>query len=241
MTHLHNFNGGIYQKVQDKWVDSDKDSPLWQFVTLIVKPNSVFKHIVTHKHETSLWPRGNIKFLLTELFFLILSIPIWFLFRLIPFNFQTFISGLFSYIIIDYGVIGSLISTVFWKCLNKWRIITHSYRESKQDVEWKYCADAFHNGMVAVIFDFVYLFPLLSLICKIHKSSVLLNYFLPNSLFCIAICHGIYLMISSLNVLAFIKRMNYMYFIAPVFMLFIILFTLRIDIVSFWISYHFRH
>ena len=240
MTQLQSFNRGFYQRVQNKWIDSDKDSPIWQFVTLIVKPNSVFKHVVTHKHETGFWIRGNLKFLFTEIVLLMISIIFWFIFRVIPFSFNTFFRGMLSFLIIDFGIICSIVSTIFWKCLNKWRIVTHSYRESRQDVEWKYCADAFHNCMVAIIFDFIYCFPIVSVLSKLSKSSPLFSYFIPNSLLCISFCHGIYLMISSFNVLAFVKRMNPLYFIVPVLILFSIFFALRFDFVSYWISFHFQ-
>lgn len=236
---LQSFNRGLRQKVENKWHETDKESPIWQFVSILTRPNAVFKHIITHKHETNLWYRGNLKFCLTELLILIFSIIIWFIFRIVPASFKSFLYASVSYVLFDFGILCLIISTLFWKCINKWRIITHSYRESRQDVELKYAVDAFHNGMAAFIFDFIACYPLLSIIPKITKSQIL-EYFIPNILFCIALCHGMYIMVSSFNVLAFVKRMNPLYFIAPLVLVCILMIAMKVNFAQFWISIHFK-
>ncbi|OHT05411.1 hypothetical protein TRFO_26895 [Tritrichomonas foetus] len=231
---IDGYGQGLYNSVSSRWNEYDKESAQWQFVKLLTKPSDVFRYIRSHRHESGLWARNNYKFAGLEVVFILILSFIWYVFPKFHFSIHILITNLFQYIVRDYVLFGALTATLFSMFLNKFGLAVRSYRESRQDVEWKFCFDAFCNGYVALIFDFFLGYPVIYLISLIFPNWFF-TLFLPNTLLCISACHFLYLFIQTLNVLPFIRRIPYVIFFVPVFFVYFLSLVFGWPMARMWI------
>jgi hypothetical protein len=142
---------------------------------------------------------------------------VWYLFPEFKLSLKSLLFTLFVCFIRHFLMLGLIVSFLVCALLNKYGLAVRSYRESHQDVDWRFCFDAFCNGTVAFIFDFL-IGHLIVHFGEIYcPQNWLFAFFLPNSLFLAMSLHFIYLFVGSLNVLPFIKRLRTVHFaIGPI-------------------------
>ena len=231
---INGYGQGLYNSFSSQWNDYDKESPQWQFFKLLTKPEDVFRYIRSHRHENGHWARDNLKFALLEM---ILIFVLSFVLLILPgfqFSAENIFIAILQLIGINFIIFGLLASFLFTKFLNKFGLASRSYRESRQDVEFRFCFDAFCNGYTAIIADFLVGYPIIYLIGLVFSNS-LFTLILPNTLLCFAGCHFLYLFIQTLNVLPFIKKLPYLLFWVPVILTYVLSMIFHWPIVRGWI------
>jgi hypothetical protein len=209
--------GGLFQSVSGFWMEADKESVRWQFFALFRRPATAFRYFGSRRHELGIWSRGHFRFALFEASAMSAILLVWYLFPEFKLTLKSLLFTLFVCFIRHFLTLGVTVSLVVSALLNKFGLAVRSYRESHQDVDWRFCFDAFCNGTVAFIFDFLigYLIVHIGEIC--WPQNWFFAFFLPNSLFLAASLHFIYLFVGTLNVLPFIKRLKTVHFaIAPI-------------------------
>jgi hypothetical protein len=206
---------GVFQSVGGPWVEVDKESVRWQFLTLFQRPNTAFRYFGSRRHELGIWSRGHFRFALFEASAMFAISLLWFVFPEFPFSLKSVLFTFFACFVRYFVFAGAAVSFVVCWLLNKFGLAVRSYRESHQDVEWRFCFDAFCNGTVAFMFDFlvghffVHIFELL------FPEKWVVAFAIPNTLFLTMVIHFIYLFVRTLNVLPFIKTVRVLHFAIP--------------------------
>lgn len=208
---------GVFQSVGGSWMEADKESVRWQFFALFRRPTTTFRYFGSRRHEFGIWSRGHFRFALFEAFAMSAISLVWYLFPEFKLSLKSLLFTLFVCFIRHFLMLGLIVSFLVCALLNKYGLAVRSYRESHQDVDWRFCFDAFCNGTVAFIFDFL-IGHLIVHFGEIYcPQNWLFAFFLPNSLFLAMSLHFIYLFVGSLNVLPFIKRLRTVHFaIGPI-------------------------
>lgn len=222
------------------WIDVDKESVLWQFSALIQKPRNAFKYFASRRHEKGLWPRGHFRFVIFEHVLLFALSLIYYVFPDFHFSGSSIFWNFMTFVILDFIVLDCLVSSVIYVYLNKWGLAERSYRESRQDVDWIFCLDAFCNGCAAMICDFMGGYVIIHTLELLFKDMSFFTVFLPNTLFFAGIWHSVYLFIETLNVLPFIKKLNYVYFVVPLICFYILSVILGWKLPHKWLALHYR-
>lgn len=235
---LDGLKSGFMNVASTGWSEGDKNSAFWQFIILFAKPHSLFKHMRYHRHESGIWARGHFRFALFEIMFIAIFSLIWFIFPSYKLTLNNFCACLITFVGFDFIIVGIALATIFWWGLNKWGIASRSYRESRQDVEWKFCIDAYCNGYVAVIIDFLFGYPIFHIL-SIAIPNYFFTYFVPNTLIVFAAAHFTFLFIESLNVLPFIKRRNFVLYMIPIVIIYVLSLAFQWPIAIGWINLHF--
>lgn len=216
---INGYGQGLYNSVSSRWNEYDKESSQWQFYKLLTSPEDVFRYIRSHRHECGYWARDNFKFAFREIILISCLLLVWYIFPGFHPSFKSIILNEIQFVAFDFIILGVLCASIFSTFLNKFGLANRSYRESRQDVEWRFCFDAFCNGYVAIIIDFLIGYPIIYLISLIFPNYFFIL-FLPNTLLCIAVCHSLYLFVQTLNVLPFIKRLPFPLFFVPVILVY---------------------
>lgn len=212
---INGYGQGLYSSVSSKWNEYDKESSQWQFFKLLTSPEDVFRYIRSHRHECGFWARDNFNFAFLEIILITVLLLVWYIFPGFHLSLKLILLNEIQFVGFYFLIFGILSASIFSTFLNKFGLASRSYRESRQDVEWRFCFDAFCNGYVALIADFFFGYPIIYLVSLIF-NNYFFTLFLPNTLLCIAACHFLYLFVQTLNVLPFIKRLPTPIFFIPV-------------------------
>jgi hypothetical protein len=234
------FDGkGVWRSVGSQWIDIDKESVIWQLTTLIKRPNSAFRYFASRRHVQGMWARGNIRFALFEVCALLLSSILWYVFPEFPFSFKSLLINILTFAVRDFLIIGWSFSFIVSLILNRFGLAMRSYRESRQDVERRFCFDAFCNGAVAFLTDFMLGYFVLHICERLFSSNRIIQLFLPNTLFLLTTIHFLYLFVGTVNVLPFIKRLRIFYFAIPPICLYVLSLIFGWKIAFWCIASHF--
>ena len=196
------------------WMDADKESIRWQFFALLQKPHVAFRYFGLRRHESGMWPRGHFKFVLFEHFLVFILMLFYYVYPEFPFSVRSVLWNFSTVFVRDFLLLDCAVATLTYFCMNRWGLAVRPHREFRQDVEWRSCLDAFSNGGVAMIWDFVigYFF--------VHSLEVAFQSWftavlLPNTVFFFAIAHFLYMFVGTLNVLPFITKLTFGHFLVP--------------------------
>ena len=220
------------------WVDADKESIRWQFCALLQKPRVAFRYFGSRRHENGMWPRGHFRFVIFEHFIVFVLALFWYVYPDFPFSMRSLLWNLYSIFVIDFLALDCLFATVTYFCMNRWGMAVRPHRELRQDVEWRFCLDAFSNGYVAMICDFgigYFFVHWLEVVIENWVTSVLL----PNTLFFVALAHFLFLFVGTLNVLPFITKLNFLHFLVPTVCVYVMALVLGWRIPIKLVSTHF--
>ena len=237
---IDGYGQGLYNSVSSRWSEYDKESAQWQFYKILTHPDDLFRYIRSHRHECGFWARDNLKFSILEVIVLSALSFVWYIFPGFAFSLDVVVVSLLKFVIKDYILFGLATATLFSLFLNKFGLAIRSNRESRQDVEWRFCFDAFCNGYAALILDFFAGYPILYAIGMIFPSTFF-ELLIPNTLLMIAACHFLYLFIQTLNVLPFIRRLSYPVFFVPVVLVYLLSLVFGWPIARGWILYNFMN
>ena len=196
-----------------------------------------------HRHTKGAWSRDDPGFFLLELSIIIFISIFWFILPFTPYSMRCFFQSLISFVLIDFILLGIIFASLVCYCLNKWgKSQSVSSHASDQDVEWKFCFDCFTNSFVAIIADidcaFIIVYILRKILISLNKVFFA-KIFLPNFLFFIAYTHFTILFIQCIQVLPFIKRMNFIIYCVPLFLFFMLSIAFSFPLFDIWISLHF--
>jgi hypothetical protein len=210
------FDGkGPWRPMIGQWSDVDKESVSWQFATLLQKPNTAFRYFSSRRHERGMWARGHIRFALFEAIAILLLSLLWYLFPEFHFSWHSIVANFFTFIVRDFFISGLALSFLVCTLLNRCGLAMRSYRESHQDVERRFVFDAFCNGVVAVIVDFMAGYFIVHIFERWFRANRIFQLLVPNTLFLGTFVHFIYLFVGTLNILPFIKRVPTLPFALP--------------------------
>jgi hypothetical protein len=217
------FDGkGVWRSVGGPWSDIDKESVSWQLVTLLKRPQTAFRYFASRRHERGLWARGHLRFTLFEICAFVLSSALWYVFPEFRLSLKSLVMNVVTFAIRDFLIIGWSVSFFVSLALNRFGLAMRSYRESHQDVERRFCFDAFCNGMVAFLVDFMFGYFFLHILERLFPTNRVIQVFLPNTLFLGTTIHFLYLFVGTVNVLPFIKRLRIAYLAIPAICLYVL-------------------
>lgn len=164
---------------------------------------------------------------------------LWYVYPGFSWSVESVIRNFVTFVVLDFLIVDCGISSAAYFCLNKWGLEWRSYRESRQSVEWRFCLDAFCNGNVAIISDFMVGYFLVHALEVAFDRNWVTTILLPNTVLFGAVGHCLYIFVESLNVLPFIKRLNAMHFLMPVIVGYVISVIFGWKPAITWISTHF--
>lgn len=218
----------------------DGESAMWQFVNMYKNPSSVFRWMRAHRHTKGSWARDDPGFIILEVVVILSIAVVWYILPFSPYSFRYFLKSIASFLLVDYVLMGILVSGLLYIYLNKWgksqAVTPHAV---DQDVEWRFCFDCFTNGFVAIIADIDIPFIIIFFYKTIVKRSTMLsNVFIPNFIIFIALAHFTILTVQCIQVLPFVKRMNYILFCLPLLVLFLFSIAASFSFLDVWSNYH---
>ena len=221
----------------------DGESAIWQLINIYKNPAAVFRWIRAHRHTKGTWSRDDPGFFLLELLVILCISLFWFILPFTPYSMRCFFQSIISFVFIDFVFIGVLFASAVFLCLSKWgKSQSVSSHASDQDIEWKFCFDCFTNSFVAIIADIDFAFIVIYIIRKILFSVSKVFFakvFLPNFLIFIAYTHFTILFVQCIQVLPFIKRMNFIIYCIPIFLFFMLSIAFSFPLFDIWMSIHF--
>ena len=221
----------------------DGETAVWQLLNMYQNPQAVFRWIRAHRHTKGAWSRDDPGFLILETLIITVVAIFWYIMPFTPYSLRCLIKSLLSFLVIDFFLQGVILASATYVSLTKWgkaqNIPSHF---SDEAIEWKFCFDCFANSFVAIIVDIDISFIIVLIIRKVMshlKKAYFARIFLPNFLIFIALTHFTILFIQCLQVMPFIKRMNYLIFCVPIFILFMISIAFSIPLFDLWFKCHF--
>ncbi|KAI8081257.1 UNC-50-like protein [Thamnidium elegans] len=160
----------------------DFEFALWQMGYLLIAPRRVYRNIYYHKQTKNQWSRDDPAFILLQMILLSVSSIVWsFVYDLSVYG---TIKTLLSMILVEFLLVGSVISTFTWCITNKFLTQNINSYAIAQKVEWAYAFDVHCNSFlpVYIILYIVQLF-FLPLLLKDNWISL----FIGNSMYCISL------------------------------------------------------
>jgi hypothetical protein len=216
----------------------DRESALWQFTKMYVRPSAVRRMITTHRGAKGHWSREDPSFLFIESLSIFAISILWYLFPSTSFHLSTLIRSLTTFLLIDFFTLGILSATVLWLCLNKWGKASGAHH-TDEDIEWKYCFDVYCNAYVAVLVDIDLGFLIVSVMSWISKSWFF-RVFLPNTVLFIGAMHFVILAVPLILVIPYIKKFGIGIVAAPMFVGYVVALVGSFEGGKWWFQFHFR-
>lgn len=216
----------------------DKESAVWQLSNMYFNPSSIKRMITTHRHAKGIWNRDDPAFLILETICIIGVSILWYFLPFTPFSSTTFIRSLVSFVIFDFFILGLIISTTIWYCVNRWGKAPISPHSTEEDISWKYCFDVFCNAFVTIMVN-IDLGFLLYAIFGYFFHGWFARVFLGNTIIMIGLVHFIIMILSFILVIPFVTRFDIFLFIAPVIVIYIFSLLFSFEGGKRWMSFHF--
>lgn len=232
------FESESYFKRLFKFSQMDRESAVWQLSRMYFNPSSVKRMITTHRHAKGIWNRDDPAFLMLETLCVVCISVLWYFLPLTPFSTATLVRSLLSFVVFDFFVVGLVISTALWYCVNRWGKAPISPHSTEEDIGWKYCFDVFCNAFVTVMINVDLGFVVYAVLrCFSHGWFV--RVFLGNTILMVGLVHFIVMTLSFILVIPFVTRLDVILFIAPVLVAYVLSLLFSVDGGKRWMSFHF--
>lgn len=216
----------------------DKESAIWQFTSMYVKPAAVCRMITTHKHAKGRWSRDDPAFLLIEVGVLAAISLIWSILPMTPFSLGTIIRALSTFIIFDFFIIGGVLATIVWFCLNKWGKTKLTAHHIDEDIEWRYCFDVYCNSFIAIIVDINIGFVMVSILGMI-SNHWFFRVFLPDLVLLIGVVHFVVLAVPLILVIPYVNKFSIVPVVVPLLVMFLVAILFGFEGGNRWMHFHF--
>jgi hypothetical protein len=216
----------------------DRESAVWQFTHMYLRPSSVRRLITTHKIAKGRWGREDPSFLLIETAAVAAIAFLWFLTPATPYRLATLVRALLTFVAFDFLAVALSGATIVWLCVNKWGRKPAVHRATDEDVEWAFCLDVFCNSFVAIIVDIDLGFFAIAILQWLSSRWVV-RVFLPNTLLFFGAVHFVVLAVPLMLVPPLVKRFGIVPFLAPLLAVYAVSLLCSVEGGSRWFAFHF--
>lgn len=226
----------LYKRILS-FANMDSESAIYQLVNMYYNPSSIHRIVFTHRHTKGHWYRDDPAFYIIQAACIAVIALIYYILPITNYSLRTLFKLIFSFVGIDYVIIGLIVSTALWFYLNKWGKAPQTLHSTNQDVEWRYCVDVYCNGFVAIMVDINLGFLIITLI-RHFSSSWFARIFLPNTVIAVGIINFIILAVPCLMILPYINKFGIAPFALPVLLIYIISLIFSINLGDIWVNVH---
>lgn len=216
----------------------DKESAIWQLTNMYTNPSAVRRMITAHKHAKGRWSRDDPAFLLLEIGVISSVAFLWYLLPMTSFSPGTLFRSLFTFVGIDFLLVGVIASTILWFSLNKWGKTSVTAHHLTEDVEWRYCFDVFCNSFIAIIVDVNIGFIPISILSHL-SNRWFFRVLLPDLLLFIGYLHFVRLAVPLTLVIPYVNKVGVVPFVIPLLVLLVFSLLFSIEGGNLWMRFHF--
>jgi hypothetical protein len=214
----------------------DRESAVWQFTNMYVRPSAVRRIITTHRGAKGRWSREDPSFLLVESAALAATAVLWYLFPGTPFRIATLARAIATFLLFDFFFVGLVAATALWLCLNRWGRASGAHR-ADEEIEWRYCVDVFCNAYVAVIVDIDLGFLVVAALSWVSKAWFV-RVFLGNTVLLIGGIHFVILAVPLILTIRSVKKFGIGIVAAPMFALWLLSLLVSFEGGRRWLRFH---
>lgn len=208
----------------------DFETAFWEMMNLIYNPKRVYKSLYYQKQTKNKWARDDPSFVLILCFFLTISAVFW------GIMYSSNITGVFKLIlymvIVDFLLIGLVISTIGWIIANKFFLLPEakisssspSSLSSSNDssnilsllnkyltfnslLEWSYCFDVHCNAYLII---WISLYLIQFFLIPLLRMNNIISTIIGNTLYLIALSYYSIITFYGYNALPFLHRTEFL-------------------------------
>ncbi|KAI8846175.1 UNC-50 [Chytridium lagenaria] len=165
----------------------DFEYALWQMLYLCISPRRVYRNIYYHKQTKNQWARDDPAFFL--IFSILLTIAAIAYGIAYGLGFGGILKNILYMVIVDFLVVGFVVSTLIWLFSNRF-LIQHHVHSSDQSVEWAYAFDIHCNSFFPA---FLITYVLQFFFIRIVTQSSWICLFFGNTLYLFAVSYYMYI------------------------------------------------
>ncbi|TIA89542.1 hypothetical protein E3P99_01999 [Wallemia hederae] len=193
------------------------DLALLQLFYLTISPRRFYRQLYYHKQTKNRWARDDPTIAIIISISLLIASLGWSI--SLGLGVRGVLKLALRMLLIDYALVGVILSTVFWLIANKLLTQQPSYTQStttSKTIEWNYALDVHTNGY-AVIVLLLYLIQLFLWPLLVKREWICLLF--GNTLYVVALLHYVHVTYLGYAALPSVNKSELLLFVAPIILI----------------------